>query len=55
MLIIDDFTAIHTKRRPQEEKLSEAKTMCTIVVEAFKDIPAIPVMAMPFVLMTKMV
>ena len=43
VLIIDDFTAIHTKRRPQEEKLSEAKTMCTIVVKAFKDIPAVPV------------
>ena len=44
MLIIDDFTAIHAKRRPQEEKLLEAKTMCTIVVKAFKDIPAVPVM-----------
>ena len=44
VLITDDFTAIHTKRRPQEEKLSEAKTMCTIVVKAFKDIPAVPVM-----------
>ena len=44
MLIIDYFTAIHTKRRPQEKKLSAAKTMCTIVVKAFKDIPAVPVM-----------
>ena len=44
MLIIDYFTAIHTKRRPQEKKLSEAKTMCTIVVKALKDIPAVPVM-----------
>ena len=43
VLIIDDFTAIHTKRRPQEDKSSEAKTMCTIVVKAFKDIPAVPV------------
>ena len=43
VLIIDDFTAIHTKRRPQEEKLSEAKTMCTIVVKGFKDISAVPV------------
>ena len=44
VLIIDDFKAIHTKRRPQEEKLSEAKTMYTIVVEVFKDIQAVPVM-----------
>ena len=44
MLIIDDFTAIHTKRRPEEEKLSEAKKVCTIVVEVFKDIQAVPVM-----------
>ena len=44
VLIIDDFTAIHTKRRPEEEKLSEAKKVCTIVVEVFKDIQAVPVM-----------
>ena len=44
VLIIDDFKAIHTKRRPEEEKLSEAKTVCTIVVEVFKDIQAVPVM-----------
>ena len=43
VLIIDDYTAGHAKRRPQEDKLSEAKTMCTIVVKAFKDIPAISV------------
>lgn len=43
VLIIDDFTAIHTKRRPQEDNSSEAKTMCIIVVKAFKDIPAVPV------------
>ena len=43
VLIIDDFTTIHTKRRPQKDKSSEAKTMCTIVVKAFKDIPAVPV------------
>ena len=45
VLIIDDFTAILTKRRPEEQKLSEAKTMCTIVVtcKTFKDIQAVPV------------
>ena len=40
-LIIDDYTSVHTKRRPQGEKASEAKSMCTIVVKAFKQIPAI--------------
>ena len=41
VLIIDDYTSIHTKRRPQQEKASEAKSTCTIVVKAFKQIPAI--------------
>ena len=31
VVIIDDYTAVHTKRRPQEDKPSEAKSMCTIV------------------------
>ena len=44
VLIIDDFTSIHTKRRPQADKASEAKSMCTIVVKAFKNIPAISVL-----------
>ena len=43
VLIIDDYTSVHTKRRPQGEKASEAKSMCTIVVKAFKQIPAINV------------
>ena len=30
VLIIDDFTSIHTKRRPQGDKASEATSMCTI-------------------------
>lgn len=42
VLIIDDYTAIHRKRKPQKEKFSEAKTMCTLVVKAFKDIQAVP-------------
>ena len=41
VLIIDDYTSIHTKRRPQGEKESEAKSMCTIIVKAFKEISAI--------------
>lgn len=43
VLIIDDYTSVHTKRRPQGEKASEAKSMCTIVVKAFEQIPAINV------------
>ena len=43
VLIIDDFTSIHTKRRPQGDKASEVTSMCTIVVKAFKNIPAISV------------
>ena len=43
-LIIDDFTSIHSKRRPQGDKAFEAKSMCTIVVKAFKNIPAISVL-----------
>ena len=44
VLIIDDFTSIHTKRRPQADKASEAKSKCTIVVKAFKNIPAVSVL-----------
>ena len=44
VLIIDDFTSIHTKRRPQADKASEAKSMCTIVIKAFKNIRAISVL-----------
>ena len=44
VLIIDDFISIHTKRRPQGDKASEAKSMCTIVVKAFKNIPAVSVL-----------
>ena len=43
VLVIDDYTSVHTKRRPLIEKPSEAKTMCTIVVKTFKVIPAISI------------
>ncbi|KAL9975509.1 hypothetical protein ACROYT_G012678 [Oculina patagonica] len=43
VLIIDDYTSVHTKKRPQNDESSEAKRMCTIVVKAFKDIPAVTV------------
>ena len=44
VLIIDDFSSIHTKRRPQADKASEPKSKCTIVVKAFKNIPAVSVL-----------
>ena len=44
VLITDDFTSIHTKRRPQGDKASETKSMCTIVIKAFKNIPAVSVL-----------
>ena len=43
VLIIDDYTSVHTKRRRREEKASEVKSMSRIVVKAFKQIPAINV------------
>ena len=43
VLIIDDFSSIHTKRRQQADKASEAKSMCIIVVKAVKNIPAVSV------------
>ena len=36
VLLIDNYTSIHTKQRPQGEKESEAKSMCTIVVKHSK-------------------
>ena len=44
LVLIIDFTSIHTKRRPQGDKASEAKSMCTIVFKAFKNIPGISVL-----------
>ena len=40
--IVDDYHCIHTKRRPEDVKVSDAKHMCTIVIKIFSKIPAIP-------------
>ena len=40
VLIIDDFTKIHTNRRPSQIFVN-AMSMCTIVVKAFKQLKAI--------------
>ena len=42
VLIIDDFTKIHTNRRPSQISVN-AVSMCTIVVKAFKQLKAIEV------------
>lgn len=42
VLIIDDFTKIHTNRRPTI-RMSNPMSMCTIVVNAFKSLKAIKV------------
>ena len=42
--IVDDFTSIQTKRTPQGNKASKAKSRCTIVVKDLKNIPTISVL-----------
>ena len=42
VLVIDDFTSIHTRRRTTTDKLSQSKSMCTIIIKVFKNIKAIP-------------
>ena len=40
VLMIDDYTTVHTKCRPDTGKPSAAKSMCTIILKVFKDIQA---------------
>ena len=42
VLVIDGFTSIHTRRRPTTAKLSQSKSMCTIIIKVFKNMKAIP-------------
>ena len=44
VLIIDDYTTVHSKHRPKE-KVSSAASMCTIVCRVFPDVRAIPLTA----------
>ena len=39
--IIDDYTSVHSKRRPTDCSTSKAASMCTIVIRIFPTIPAI--------------
>ena len=41
--IIDDFTTIHSHRRPDSDRTSDAKCMCTVVIRVFPSIPAISI------------
>ena len=41
LLMIDDYTTIHTTRRPKDLKTSQANNMCTIIFKVFPDIRAI--------------
>ena len=41
VLIINDYTTVHTHRRPISSKSSSSNSMCTIVVKAFKDLKAV--------------
>ena len=43
VLMIDEFTNIHTKRRPSDQTTSTARNMATSLVQQFDDGPAIPV------------
>ena len=39
--VIDDYHCIHGLQRPNNEKVSEAKHMCTIIIKIFPQIKAI--------------
>lgn len=41
VLVIDDYTTVHTVRRPTKSKFSQGNTMCTIIVKAFKQLSAV--------------
>ena len=41
VLIIDDFTKIHTNRGPNHQQFSNCMSMCTIVIKAFKSLKAV--------------
>ena len=47
VLIIDDYTTIHSKHKPTET-VSSAASMCTIVCRVFPNVKAIPLTAIDF-------
>ena len=40
--MVDDYTTVHTKRRPKDIITSKANSMFTIIFKIFPDIKAIP-------------
>ena len=43
VFMVDDFTTVHTKRRPTNQKTSTASNMATLLLKRFHDGSAIPV------------
>lgn len=41
LLLIDDYTTIHSTRRPKDLKTSQTNNMCTIIFKVFPDLHAI--------------
>ena len=41
VLIVDDYTPIHRKRRPKTDQIHLPKSMCAIVIKVFKNVKAI--------------
>ena len=41
LLMIDDYTTIHSTRRPKDLKTSQTNNMCTIIFKVFPDLHAI--------------
>ena len=43
LLVIDDYTTVHTSRRPSNLQTSKANNMCTIIIKTFPSLDAIPI------------
>ena len=43
LFMVDDFTDIHTKRRPSDQNTSVARNMATLHVKRFDDGSTIPI------------
>ena len=41
VLIVDDYTSIHRKRRPKTDQMRQPKSMCAIVIKVFKNVKAV--------------
>ena len=47
VVIIDDYTNIHSRRRPKSSETNVVSNMTTIVLKTFPNIPAIPISNVP--------